>query len=86
MVSSVVSFCLTILGLRADLPESVLSNLHRHAEGHLESALTHLFSLFIDLLLQFLCVEEESLRVFLGLFICVLFQLLFELLFEVVRL
>jgi hypothetical protein len=86
MVSSVVSFRLTILGLRADLSESVFSNLHGHAESHLESTLTHIFSLFIDLLLQVLCVQEECLRVFLHFFVCVLFQLLLVLLFEVVRL
>ena len=73
MVSSVIRFCLTILGLCADFAKSVFSNLHRHAESHLESALTHLFSLFIYILLQLLSVHKECLRVFLCLLISVLF-------------
>ena len=73
MVSSVVGFCLTILGLCADFAKRVFSNLHRHAESHLESTLTHLFPLFIYILLQLLSVHKECLRVFLCLLISVLF-------------
>jgi len=73
VITSVVSFCLTILGLCANFAKCTFSNLHRHAESHLKSTLTHLFPLFMYILLQLLSVHKECLRVFLRLLISVLF-------------